>query len=77
METLSDTFKNILFFFGSAGFFVPAILILLVALYYYRSKAVANRAVVESLTSQLILEAEDKQFLITRLTAVGKQQLHV
>lgn len=77
METLSDTLKNILFFFGSAGFFVPAILILLVALYYYRSKAVANRAVVESLTSQLILEAEDKQFFITRLTAVGKQQLHV
>ncbi|XP_046635866.1 transmembrane channel-like protein 7 isoform X2 [Daphnia pulicaria] len=77
VETLSDTLKNILFFFGSAGFFVPAILILLVALYYYRSKAVANRAVVESLTSQLILEAEDKQFLITRLTAVGKQQLHV
>jgi hypothetical protein len=77
VETLSDTLKNILFFFGSAGFFVPAILILLVALYYYRSKAVANRAVVESLTSQLILEAEDKQFFITRLTAVGKQQLHV
>jgi hypothetical protein len=77
VETLSDTLKNIPFFFGSAGFFVPAILILLVALYYYRSKAVANRAVVESLTSQLILEAEDKQFFITRLTAVGKQQLHV
>jgi hypothetical protein len=77
VETLSDTLKNFLFFFGSAGFFVPAILILLVALYYYRSKAVANRAVVESLTSQLILEAEDKQFFITRLTAVGKQQLHV
>jgi hypothetical protein len=77
VETLSDTLKNILFFFGSAGFFVHDIFILLVALYYYHSKAVANRAVVESLTSQLILEAEDKQFLITRLTAVGKQQLHV
>ncbi len=72
---LSDTLKNILFFFGTAGFFVPAILLLLVALYYYRSKAAAHRAVVDSLTQQLVLEAEDKQFLLARLTAVvGKPQ---
>ncbi|XP_032777252.2 transmembrane channel-like protein 7 isoform X2 [Daphnia magna] len=77
VDALSDTLKKILFFFGSAGFFVPAILILLVALYYYRSKAVAHRAVVESLTSQLVLEAEDKHFLIARLSAVGKQHVQV
>lgn len=71
---LSDSWKEILFFFGTAGFFVPAILLLLVALYYYRSKATAHRAVVESLTQQLVLEAEDKQFLLARLSSAGKQQ---
>lgn len=74
VDMLSETLKDILFFFGTAGFFVPAILLLLVALYYYRSKAEARRAVVESLTQQLVLEAEDKQFLLTRLSAVNKQQ---
>lgn len=67
---LSEVVKNILSFFGTAGFFVPAFLLLLVALYYYRSKAAAHRAVVESLTQQLVLEAEDKQFLISRLNSV-------
>lgn len=70
---LSEVMKNILSFFGTAGFFVPAVLLLLVALYYYRSKAAAHRAVVESLTQQLVLEAEDKQFLLSRLNNVNKQ----
>lgn len=74
VDMLSDTLKNILFFFGTAGFFVPAILLLLVALYYYRSKSAANRDLVDSLTQQLVLEAEDKQFLLARLTAVSKPQ---
>lgn len=63
------TIREILFFFGTAGFFVPAILLLLVALYYYRSKAAAQRAICESLTKQLIMETEDKQFLLSRLAA--------
>lgn len=61
-------FKTVLSFFGTAGFFVPAILILFVAIYYFRSKSLAHRAMVESLTKQLILEAEDKQFLLNQLS---------
>lgn len=70
---LPVTLKDFIFFFGTAGFFVPAILMLLVALYYFRSKAKAHRAVVQSLTQQLVLEAEDKQFLLARLTTVSKE----
>ena len=64
---MPDSIREVLFFFGTAGFFVPAIIVLIVALYYYRSKASAHRAMAESLTQQLILEAEDKQFLLTQL----------
>lgn len=66
---LPETIRNILSFFGTAGFFVPAILFLLVALYYFRSKSAAQRAISESLTQQLVLEAEDKAFLLSRLAA--------
>lgn len=66
---MPETIREVLFFFGTAGFFVPAIIVLIVALYYYRSKASAHRAMAESLTQQLILEAEDKQFLIARLSS--------
>jgi len=61
-------------FFGNAGFLVFLIIVLIVALYYYRSKASAHRAMTQSLTQQLILEAEDKQFLLSRLTAHSKPQ---
>lgn len=67
-------FRTILSFFGTAGFFVPAILILLVAIYYFRAKASAQRAMVESLTKQLILEAEDKQFLLSQLSKSQRPQ---
>lgn len=75
INLMPETLREVLSFFGTAGFFVPAILVLIVALYYYRSKASAHRAMAESLTQQLILEAEDKQFLLSRLTAHAKPQV--
>lgn len=74
MDRLPGFFRTVLSFFGTAGFFVPAILVLLVAIYFFRSKALAQRAMVESLTKQLILEAEDKQFLLTQLSKSQRPQ---
>ena len=71
---MPETLREILVFFGNAGFLVFLIIVLIVALYYYRSKASAHRAMTQSLTQQLILEAEDKQFLLSRLTAHSKPQ---
>ncbi len=69
----NGTFRKILSFFGSAGFYVPAILLLLAALYYFRSKSVAQEAISESLAQQLILESEDKEFLLSRLAIVATE----
>lgn len=53
---------------------MPAIILLVIGLYYYRSKAAAQRAVSESLTKQLVMETEDKQFLMSRLAAAALVQ---
>ena len=65
---------EILKFFGTAGFFVPLILVLIVVLYYYRTKASAQRKLTDALNQQLILEGQDKQFLLNRLASLSKQQ---
>ncbi|XP_012272322.1 transmembrane channel-like protein 7 isoform X2 [Orussus abietinus] len=69
-----DWLQSFLYFLGTAGFGVPAFVILLLLLYYYYAVSVANKHMVTVLKNQLILEGHDKQFLLNRLSAFIKQQ---
>ncbi|KAF5296394.1 hypothetical protein FQA39_LY12513 [Lamprigera yunnana] len=66
--------QNILFFIGTAGFAVPAFVLLTLLLYYYWAVNSANRHMVVVLKNQLVLEGHDKQFLLDRLSMFIKQQ---
>ena len=66
--------QSILYFVGTAGFGVPAFIILILLLYYYYAVSVANKHMVTVLKNQLVLEGHDKQFLLNRLSAFIKQQ---
>jgi hypothetical protein len=66
--------KSILFFFGTAGFAVPAFIVLVLCLYYFYAVSAANKQMVMVLKNQLVLEGHDKQFLLNRLSAFIKQQ---
>lgn len=69
-----DWFQSILYFLSTAGFGIPAFLILTLLLYYYYAVSVANKQMVTVLKNQLVLEGHDKQFLLNRLSAFIKQQ---
>lgn len=73
-ESLPTLIKSILFFFSTAGFAVPAFIILALILYYYYAVSAANKQMVVVLKNQLVLEGHDKQFLLNRLSAFIKQQ---
>lgn len=66
--------QNVLFFISTAGFAVPALIILTLLLYYYWAVNSANRHMVIVLKNQLVLEGHDKQFLLDRLSMFIKQQ---
>ncbi|KOX73727.1 Transmembrane channel-like protein 7 [Melipona quadrifasciata] len=69
-----DWLQSILYFLGTAGFGVPAFVILTLLLYYYYAVSIANKHMVTVLKNQLVLEGHDKQFLLNRLSAFIKQQ---
>ena len=66
--------QSIFSFAGTAGFGVPAFVILALLVYYYFAVATANKHMVTVLKNQLVLEGHDKQFLLNRLSAFIKQQ---
>lgn len=70
---LPDLAQNVIFFFGTAGFAVPAFVVLTLFLYYYYAVSAANKHMVEVLKNQLVLEGHDKQFLLNRLSSFLKQ----
>lgn len=66
--------RSIVFFISTAGFAVPAFIILTLLLYYYWAVNSANRHMVLVLKNQLVLEGHDKQFLLDRLSMFLRQQ---
>jgi len=66
--------RQSLSFFCTPGFLVPAIVVLLIGLFYYRSKATSHRVMTNSFKQQLALEGQDKQYLLARLVSVSKRQ---
>ncbi|KAF4523805.1 hypothetical protein B566_EDAN013363 [Ephemera danica] len=73
-EKLPSWFQDFAHFLSTAGFAVPVIVVLLLALYYYSAVTSANRHMVVVLRQQLVLEGHDKQFLLSRLSTIIKQQ---
>jgi transmembrane channel-like protein len=66
--------REIIFFFSTAHFAIPCIIVLILSLYYYYAVATANKHMVNVLRNQLVLEGHDKQFLLNRLSSFIKQQ---
>lgn len=71
---LPDWIRKLADFCTTAGFAIPAFVILTLSLYYYYAVAAANKHMVVVLKKQLVLEGHDKQFLLNRLSAFIKQQ---
>ncbi|XP_070162625.1 transmembrane channel-like protein 7 [Polyergus mexicanus] len=69
-----DWLQSTLSFLSTAGFGIPAFVILALLLYYYYAVSIANKHMVTVLKNQLVLEGHDKQFLLNRLSAFIKQQ---
>lgn len=66
--------QTVIFFFGTAGFGIPAFIVFALLLYYYYAVSAANKHMITVLKNQLVLEGHDKQFLLNRLSAFIKQQ---
>lgn len=66
--------QSIVFFLSTAGFAIPAFVVLMLTLYYYTAVTSANRHMVVVLRNQLVLEGHDKQFLLDKLSLFIKQQ---
>ncbi|XP_066148393.1 transmembrane channel-like protein 7 [Euwallacea fornicatus] len=76
-QTFLDTpqvVQNIAAFLTTPGFAIPVFLTLVMLLYYYTAVNSANRHMVKVLKSQLVLEGQDKKFLIDRLLMFIKQE---
>ncbi|CAG0880488.1 unnamed protein product [Cyprideis torosa] len=54
-------------FMNTSAFFIPLIIALCIALYYYYAVGRANKALVATLRRQLVVEGKDKQFLLGQL----------
>ncbi|XP_013388941.1 transmembrane channel-like protein 7 isoform X2 [Lingula anatina] len=54
-------------FISSAGFTIPAFIILLIVIYYYHALASARKEMVKLMKEQLALEGRDKQFLLQQI----------
>ena len=65
--------QSFVFFLGTSGFGVPAVVLISLAAYYYYAVAAANKELVLLLKGQLVLDGHDKQFLITRLDSLLKK----
>lgn len=66
-------FKYSMSVITSASTALPLLVLLIIALCYYRIITNANRQMVNVLKKQLVLEGHDKQFLLNRLSAFIKQ----
>ncbi|XP_065335621.1 transmembrane channel-like protein 7 [Cloeon dipterum] len=63
-------------FLSTAGFTLPMIVLLLLALYYFNSVTAARRQMALVLRRQLLLEGQDKQFLLDQLNVIIEEQKH-
>nr|XP_006819109.1 PREDICTED: transmembrane channel-like protein 7-like [Saccoglossus kowalevskii] len=73
VATWPQWMQDIINFIFSAGFAVPFLVILCLALYYYHSIASAHREMVIRLKEQLVMEGRDKHFLLARLQELDPQ----
>ncbi|XP_037073629.1 transmembrane channel-like protein 7 [Pollicipes pollicipes] len=76
VNALPGWLRTFIHFFGSAGFAVPLVVALLLAMYYYSAIAAANKHMIEVLKEQLVLEGHDKQFLLSKLNELTSLTRH-
>ncbi|XP_005112282.2 transmembrane channel-like protein 7 [Aplysia californica] len=68
-----STPRNIVKYFGTVAFFLPAFLVLLLSIYYYWATSQGYKKMEKLLKLQLKSEAYDKQYLLARVDEVIKK----
>ncbi|KAJ0176955.1 hypothetical protein K1T71_006964 [Dendrolimus kikuchii] len=70
------TARNFLTFITRPGFIAFLLMFLCVSVYYMRARALAQRSMVQILRHMLILQAKDKDFLLTAISKVSSGEWH-
>ncbi|WAQ97237.1 TMC7-like protein [Mya arenaria] len=70
VETWPGTLTKFIFFLGSSGFFIPAIILLGLLMYYFWLLSQGYKHREKILSEQLKLVSKDKQFLLNRVNEV-------
>ncbi|GFO12427.1 transmembrane channel-like protein [Plakobranchus ocellatus] len=73
VNSWSSVPRSIVKYFGTVAFFLPAFLILLLAIYYYSALSSGYRKMEKLLKQELKSEAHDKQFLLARVDEIIKK----
>ncbi|XP_064610128.1 transmembrane channel-like protein 7 isoform X2 [Liolophura sinensis] len=73
IQTFSDTTRDFFYFFGSVAFYVPAIILLCLLMYYFWAVGQGYKKMGELLKTQLAMEGKDKQYLLMRVTEAFKR----
>ncbi|XP_071813867.1 transmembrane channel-like protein 5 [Apostichopus japonicus] len=66
----NDIITTIFSILTSPGFILAVIIVLILAIYYFRTVTKGRRKIIKRLKQQIILEGQDKRFLLKRLRAV-------
>ncbi|XP_067673750.1 transmembrane channel-like protein 7 isoform X2 [Haliotis asinina] len=70
VRTWPSVARDIVSYLGTVGFFVPAILLLCLLIYYYWAVSQGYKKMEQLLKDQLKMEGRDRQFLLTRVNEV-------
>ncbi|XP_046366609.2 transmembrane channel-like protein 7 isoform X3 [Haliotis rufescens] len=70
VRTWPSVARDIFSYLGTVGFFVPAIILLCLLMYYYWAVSQGYKKMEQLLKEQLKMEGRDRQFLLTRVNEV-------
>ncbi|KAK3588971.1 hypothetical protein CHS0354_043141 [Potamilus streckersoni] len=73
IKSWPDTARDIFFFFGTVGFLVPVMILLVLLMYYFWLLGQGYKKREQLLTVQLKLEGQDKKFLLAQVNAILMQ----
>ncbi|KAL3876100.1 hypothetical protein ACJMK2_033978 [Sinanodonta woodiana] len=73
IKSWPNTARDIFFFFGTVGFLVPVMILLVLLMYYFWLLGQGYKKREQLLTIQLKLEGQDKKFLLSQVNAILMQ----
>lgn len=70
---LPTVFRNMFFFLGSSPMAIMISILLLIIIFYYRAMNSTHAEMIKVLREQLVMEGQDKQFLLKRAIKLSEQ----